>query len=381
VTEPVWETAETPAVLLDAERLRRNIAAMEERASLLGVALRPHLKTAKSADVAAQIPSAKQHGITVSTAREAEHFAAHGFHDQLYAVASAPSRLHRFVSLVAAGTRVRLAVDSVAAAQAIQDAAGKGGVTFEVWIEIDCGEHRSGVAPDDPELERIANVIAASPATRLTGVFTHGGQSYGCRDIDSIRRVAEDERSAVVHAAERLEALGWPCPNRSVGSTPTAVHALHLDGVTELRAGVYVFQDLFQAGVGSCRVDDIAASVLTTVIGHQERHGRLLIDAGGLALSKDRSTGALGGAEDCGYGLLQAAEGGPPLDGLSVSDVYQEHGVVTGRDGIDFDRFPVGTRLRVLPNHACMTCAAFDRYHVIDVDHPAAVWPRVNGWA
>ncbi len=381
MTAPVWETVETPAVLLDVPTLHRNIAAMEGRAQRLGVALRPHLKTAKSADVADRMPSARTHGITVSTAREAEYFAAHGFVDQLYAVAIAPARLHRFAALARAGTRVRLAVDSLATARLMQAAARAAVASFEVWIEIDSGEHRSGLAPDDPDLPRLAESLGASPGTHLGGVFTHGGHSYGCRDPRAIQDVAEEERAAVVHAAERLESAGWPCPARSVGSTPTAIHAAHLDGVTELRAGVYVFQDLFQAGIGSCSIDDIAASVLTTVIGHQRRHGRMLVDAGGLALSKDRSTGALGDLGDCGYGLLLPASGGSPIPGLRVSDVYQEHGVVTGPEGIDFDAFPVGTRLRVVPNHACMTCAAFDRYHAVEGDQLAGVWPRVNGWS
>ena len=107
----------------------------------------------------------------------------------------------------------------------------------------------------------------------------------------------------------------------------------------------------------------------------------MLVDAGGLALSKDRGTGALGDLGDCGYGLLLPASGGSPILGLRVSDVYQEHGVVTGPEGIDFDAFPVGTRLRVVPNHACMTCAAFDRYHAVEGDQLAGVWPRVNGWS
>jgi D-serine deaminase-like pyridoxal phosphate-dependent protein len=268
----------------------------------------------------------------------------------------------------------------VASATGIQAAAAASGATFEVWIEVDSGEHRSGLAPDDQDLITLAEHLASGPGTRLTGVFTHGGHSYECHDVRAIRDVAEQERAAVVHAAERLEAAGWPCPSRSVGSTPTAMHAAHLDGVTELRAGVYVFQDLFQAGVGSCAVEDLAATVLTTVIGHQRKHGRILIDAGGLALSKDRSTAALGDAGDCGYGLVLPACGGAPIPGLRVGGVFQEHGVVVGSEGIDFDAFPIGSRLRVLPNHACMTCAAFDRYHAIEGDQLAGVWPRVNGW-
>jgi D-serine deaminase-like pyridoxal phosphate-dependent protein len=378
--ETAFDRLDTPCLLLDRGRLAANLERMETRAAGLGVALRPHLKTAKSAEVAAAIPSARSHGITVSTVKEAEYFAGRGFADQLYAVATAPGRLGRLAALVRAGTRVRLAADNLAAVEAIAAAGRREGLVFEVLLEIDSGEHRCGLPAEAAELVELGARLAAGPGTRLGGVFTHAGHSYGCRSIGAIRAVAEAERAAVVHARDRLRAAGLPCGIVSVGSTPTATFAAGLEGVTEIRAGVYVFQDLFQVGLGVCRIEDIAATVLTTVIGHQRRHGRVLVDAGGLALSKDRSTAALGPDGDCGYGLVLAADGETLLPGLRVVDAYQEHGVLEGRDGIDFERLPIGTRLRILPNHACMTCSAFDRYHLVDGMQPGAVWPRIHEW-
>ena len=179
-------------------------------------------------------------------------------------------------------------------------------------------------------------------------------------------------------AAEALRAAGIRCPEVSVGSTPTAVHAAHLRGVTEMRPGVYVLGDLFQAGIGSHGIDDIACSVLSTVLSHRAASGRVVIDAGGLALSKDRSTA--GRSFDAGYGRLADAVSGAVMDGLRVDSVHQEHGEVVAEGDLPLDRLAVGTRVRVLPNHICMTAAQYDRYHVIEDGRVVAVWPRVNGW-
>lgn len=374
---------ETPALLLDRSKMERNVARMEARARELRVALRPHLKTCKSADVARRIPAALAHGITVSTTREAEYFAAHGFLDQLYAVATAPHRLARLAALVRDGVRIRLAADSADAVRWIDAAAGREGVVFEVMLEIDCGEHRSGIEPARPELVALARTLADRRTTRFAGIYTHAGHSYGAPDVAGIRTIAADERRAVCIAKDRLAIAGLAPPIVSVGSTPTATHAATLEGVTELRAGVYVFQDAFQAAIASCTLDDVATTVLATVIGHQRAHGRVLVDAGGLALSKDRSTRALDPARDCGYGLVCDASGREHFASLRVADVYQEHGVLEARDGalIDFDRLPLGARVRIVPNHSCMTCSAYDAYQVVEGERVVAIWPRIHEWS
>jgi D-serine deaminase-like pyridoxal phosphate-dependent protein len=170
------------------------------------------------------------------------------------------------------------------------------------------------------------------------------------------------------------------CPIVSVGSTPTLHYALSLEGVSEARAGVYAFGDLVQAELGTCAPDDIAISVLASVIGHNRRHGRVLIDAGFLALSRDRGTADL--PVDWGYGAVCDAISGELAANVTVSATNQEHGIITGRSGeMDFERFPIGSRVRILPNHACATAAAYDRYHVTGEDGSiVAVWERVNGW-
>lgn len=335
---------------------------MQAIAARHGVRLRPHLKTAKSVEVAELSFGQGFRGGAVSTLEEAAYFAARGITDLTYAVGIAPAKL----DAVAALPGVAVLTDDLGAARAIAAHPAR----FDVWIEIDSGQHRGGLAADDSRLLEIGRVLTDAPRVTLRGVLTHAGQSYACGDPAAIAEVAEEERSCAVLAAERLRAAGIPCPEVSVGSTPTAVHARSLEGVTELRAGVYVFGDLFQASIGSCTRDELALSVLATVIGR--RDDCVWIDAGALALTQDRSLEGYG--EVVGLDL-------EPLPGLPrVDALNQVHGRVVATEGtLDLARLEVGTRVRVLPNHACLTAAMFDRYVVLDGDRPVAEWPRLRG--
>ena len=348
---------------------------MSERAKELGVDLRPHLKTSKSIDVARIATRGHSGAVTVATLNEAEYFASHGIKDILYAVCVTPNKLDRVAQMTSIGARVTLITDSVEVAHAIASHPGE----HSVMIEIDCGEDRTGVSPEGTELLEIAHVLDKGPRVELRGVMTHGGQSYGCHDLESIVAVAEVERRSVVRAAERLTTSGIRCEVVSVGSTPTAVHAKHLDGVTEMRPGVYLMGDLFQAGIGACAEGDLAVTVLATIISHRRSANRLVIDAGGLGLSKDRST--QGWPFDAGYGRVLDAVTGAPLGDLKVTSVHQEHGEVTSAQPIDWDALPIGSLVRVAPNHVCMTAAMYDEYAVVDGDDVVlALWPRTNGW-
>jgi D-serine deaminase-like pyridoxal phosphate-dependent protein len=370
---------DTPCALVDVQRMRRNVARMQARADALGVAFRPHVKTTKcQAIVEAQL-AAGARGITVSTLKEAERFLAAGVTDILYAVGIAPAKLPQALALRRRGCDLKLVTDNLAAARAIADFGALHDAPFEAWIEIDTDGHRSGVGPGDALLLDIGRVLHGGGA-RLGGVMTHAGSSYDLDDDDRLRDLAERERAGVVRAAERLRAAGLPCPVVSVGSTPTALRARHLDGVTELRAGVYVLFDLVMHNVGVCGVDDIALGVLTTVIGHQPAKGWAIVDAGWMAMSRDRGTQRQ--RRDFGFGLV-CDEAGAPLDGYLMTGANQEHGIVSLAQGTDPDiagRFPVGTRLRVLPNHACATGAQHPAYHAIDARGEIHEWPRFHGW-
>ena len=372
---------ETPALILDRPRLTANIAAMSARMKDHGVDLRPHLKTAKSADVARLATAAHSGAITVSTLAEAAYFARSGFRDITYAVGITPAKLPRVAALCRDGVRLAVITDSAAIAREIGRTADCGD-GIGVFIKIDSGQGRAGIRPDDDALLDIAQALEDGPSASLRGVLTHAGHSYGCATVAEIETVAEAERRAVVGAAERLRSAGIDCPEVSVGSSPTVRFGRSFEGVTEVRPGVYMFNDAFQAGLGCCALDDVALTVLATVTGHRRDLDMLLIDAGGLALSKDRSTEHQ--AEDVGYGLVYDETGEQRLGSLLVSAVHQEHGLVTpGNHGdpVAFDALPIGARIRVIPNHACMTAAAYDCYHVVDGgDEIIAEWPRVNGW-
>jgi D-serine deaminase-like pyridoxal phosphate-dependent protein len=367
---------ETPAALIDETRMENNIARLQERMTALGVRLRPHVKTSKCIEVARRQQAAGAAGITVSTLKEAEQFFAAGFIDILYAVCISPDKLDRALALCRRGCALTLLVDSVVAAKAVVAK----GHPFEVMIEIDSDGHRSGVQPEDAVLIEIGRVLHEGGA-KLKGVLTHAGSSYDLNTPEALRELAEQERRLSVRAAERLKAAGLPCPEVSVGSTPTALSAERLDGVTEVRAGVYVFFDLVMANVGVCTPSDVALSVLTTVIGHQPEKGWVIVDAGWMAMSRDRGTQRQ--KIDYGYGVVCDTQG-RAIDGLFVTAANQEHGIISRRgDKVDarlVERFPIGTKLRVLPNHACATGAQYPDYHLVMAGGATQVWPRFHGW-
>ncbi len=369
----------TPCLVLDRPAVARNIAAMDRAVSRHNVRLRPHLKTAKSIEVArmALVGAAAEGAITVSTLAEAEYFGAHGLTDILYAIAITPQKIEQVDKLNAAGAQLMVVTDDPATAAVI----GQRRDPPRTLIEIDTGGARAGLLPDDPALLDVAAALDGA----LAGVMTHGGHSYFGRTAAEMAQAAEQERDGATRAAARLRAAGYDCPIVSVGSTPTALHAESLDGVTEMRAGVYMFGDLFQSEVGSLDRADVALTVLASVVGRRPAADRLpgggvLLDAGGLALSLDRSTAAPG-LVDCGYGLMLDEQGRPAFGQAVVAQVWQEHALVALDPAAGAAPLAVGDRVRVSVNHACMTAAAHDRYFVTDDGaEVAVVWHRINGW-
>jgi D-serine deaminase-like pyridoxal phosphate-dependent protein len=374
------EALETPCLVLDTDRMDRNVTRLRSRLDGLGVSLRPHLKTTKSIEVALRVMSSPEGPATVSTLKEAEQFAAAGVRDMIYAVGIAPAKLARVAELRAKGVDLVAILDTVEQAQAVAAASRDAGMRIPAMIEIDCDGHRSGVVPaNHVQLLEIGQVLAAG--AELRGVLTHAGDSYKGGGVEAQQRYAEAERLAVVEAARLLRSAGLPCPVVSVGSTPTAHHAKDLAGVTEVRAGVFVFFDLVMAGIGICQVDDIALSVLATVIGHQREKGWIITDGGWMSLSRDRGTSKQ--AVDQGYGLV-CDIGGNAYRDIIVADANQEHGIIAVRPGSGA-RLPdlaVGDRVRILPNHACATAAQHAAYHVVRGRSHAveACWPRFGGW-
>lgn len=380
---PLPEDLNTPCLLLDPEKMHANMHAMSQRIAAHGVTLRPHFKTAKSTElfkmhygsVWPNVP------LTVSTVAEAEHVVAAGVRDVIYAVGIVPAKLKRLWRMLETGADVKVILDAPEHVTLIEQAARDAEATARIrcLIELDCDGHRSGIDAQSAKLLEIATSIHSSPACELAGVLTHAGESYVCPSVEQIAELAERERQAAIDAADRLKDAGLPCPIISVGSTPTARFGECFDGVTEVRAGVYMFFDLFMAGLGVCRLEDIALSVAATVIGHQPDKGWVITDAGWMALSRDRGT--QNQAIDRGYGLV-CDEDGQLLDGLQVIGTHQEHGIIASTTGqtLTPDSFPVGTRLSILPNHACATAAMHQTLKLIPGQKIGSNAPRVTGW-
>ncbi len=367
----------TPACLIDENKFSANAVRMQAHVNGQAVSFRPHLKTLKSLQ-AARYYAPLDMPITVSTLAEAQYFADAGYTDILYAVTLTPNKLEAVASLLSQRVRLTVLIDSLEACHMLQAKWGANYV-LPVAIEVDVDDHRAGIKPESDTLIDIARQLEANANLEFAGVVAHAGASYGCFTAKTRNAMAEQEVSRIQLATSQLKKAGIACNMVSIGSTPTALEDVPRDGITELRAGVYATFDCVMAGLGVCSVDDIAMSVLTTVIGTQPEKGQVLIDAGWMALSRDKGTSSHD--KDCGYGLV-CDENGNLLDGWRVSQTNQEHGIIshsTDKHAKPGD-FYYGQRLRILPVHACATAAQFSDYHVVKNNEVTETWARINGW-
>jgi D-serine deaminase-like pyridoxal phosphate-dependent protein len=373
-----WNEIRTPAALVDLDRLEANTSRISQRVRNLGANLRPHVKTHKCVEAARFQIRGHFGGITVSTLAEARFFAGAGFRDITYAVPIAISRLEEAVEIGRSVDALHLLLDHESTFEAMSACARAKGIRLSSFLKVDCGYHRAGVDPESEESVVLALRMARSEEVDFRGILTHAGHSYHARNAAEIKAVAETERSVMVRFAGRLARAGAPPPVVSVGSTPTVSLGESLEGVTEARPGNYVFYDRFQAAVGSCSIENAAFSVLATILGHYPERNEILVDAGGLALSRDEGPTHLD--PECGYGEVFSADGRTPLPSLRVRSLSQEHGKIQGLAPIDYPALAVGTKLRVVPNHSCLSAALFDRYHVIRGDAVVDEWRPVRGW-
>jgi len=369
----------TPALMLDRAILEHNISAMAAKARRLGVHLRPHVKTHKCLEVARLQRDAGAAGITVATMVEARDFAADGWDDITWAFPLVPSRLGEVVDLARRIT-LRVLVDSEVAAERLAAAAREAGLTIHVWLEVDCGYHRSGVDPAAEASVALARWLDTAEGLAFDGILTHAGHAYHARDRAELVRIAAQERDAMVGFAGRLRAAGVRVPSVSIGSTPSMAAHEVLTGIDEVRPGNYAFYDYMQVSAGVCRPEDVAVSVLASVVSHQPGAGQVIVDAGALAMSKDLGHGDAYGPGR-GLGPLYQGLTGAALDPTaSLVNVSQEHGFVAGPRPSDVEgRFPVGAPVRIMPNHSCLTAALFDEYHVVEGGAVTQHWKILRG--
>jgi D-serine deaminase-like pyridoxal phosphate-dependent protein len=366
----------TPALVLDLARARRNAVRVAAIAAGAGVRLRPHVKTHKCVELARLQTAGQFGGITVSTLAEARAFGAAGFRDQIYAVPIEPGKFDEVADLHTAGVDLAVITDDPGALPALDRVCAARGVRVPVLLEVDCGDARTGVSPDDPGAASTCRAILAAPHLRFAGLLTHAGHSYDARDPAARARIAAEECSAIVGLSRRLRADGIEVPALSVGSTPTVTAAPDLGGVTEIRPGNYLLFDGFQSALGTCAPEDCALTVLAAVVSRSTARRAVVIDAGAIALSKDR--GAARWDPAAGYGEVLDCEG--RRLGLTVTDVSQEHGQVGSVPGSLLHALPVGTRVRVRVNHACLAAVQHQCFHVLEDGRVVDRWRIHRGW-
>jgi D-serine deaminase-like pyridoxal phosphate-dependent protein len=366
----------TPSLVLDAGRVRRNAEQMSARVRGLGASLRPHVKTHKCVEVARIQTEGGAGGITVSTLAEARAFAAHGFRDITYAVPIEPGKFEEAFELSRLCERFALITDDVSIPPLLDEAARRAGLTIDLFLKVDCGYHRCGVEPERPEALEIPRRIGDAPNLRFAGILTHAGHSYHARSPEELLSIARRERDVMTEFAARLRSDGVEVPVVSVGSTPTATHYDHLEGVDEARPGNYIFFDAFQATLGSCAFEDCALTVLAAVVHRDRALRKIVLDAGAIALSKDRGPVELDSS--CGYGRVLDLEGAET--GLRVSALSQEHGEVQVEDDRLLDALAVGARVRILANHSCLSAAQHTHYHVLEGSRVVDRWEICRGW-
>ncbi len=365
----------TPSALVDLDQLERNASRMADKARRLGVRLRPHVKTHKCVEIARIQTDLHFGGVTVSTLAEAQAFADGGFTDITYAVPIAPQKLAEAADLNAEIDALNVLVDHPDTVRAIEEFAGSQGIVLPVYLEIDCGDGRTGLEAEGEEAPLLARRLADSEVVDFRGLLTHAGHSYRATSRSDSFAVACEERNLLTALAAELRDAGLVVPEVSIGATPTVRAIDDLTGITEVRPGNYIFYDNFQSGIGTCELDEVAFSVIATVISVHAEQGRAIIDAGALALSKD--LGPVHIDPNCGFGRPVATEDQHPLPGLRIAGLTQEHGTMTG-PGVEALR--PGTRIRILPNHSCLSAACFGHYNVVRGTEVVDEWQPVRGW-
>src|SRR5215468_12126392 len=372
------ETLKTPSLVLDVAKVKRNAERMSQRIKQFGADLRPHIKTHKCIEVARIQTAGHSGAVTVSTLAEARAFAANGFTKITYAIPIEPGKFAEAIA-ISRDCELSLITDDADMPDQLNDAATQANVHLNLFLKVDCGYHRCGVEPTNPQALEIPRRISEASNLRFAGILTHAGHSYNCQTKAEVLALAKHERDVMAGFAEALRQEVGPVPIVSIGSTPTITSVDHLDGVDEVRPGNYIFFDAFQATLGSCDLDDCALTVLAAVVHRARGEGirqKVIIDAGAIALSKDQSPVGLNPA--CGYGKVLDLTG-RDLN-LTVSEMSQEHGFVVVKDEHIFDRLKVGTRVRVLANHSCLTAAQHSHYHVLEDEDIVDRWKIHAGW-
>ena len=355
---------DTPEVVIDLDRVRRNVARAAATAAEHGVALRPHVKTHKLPAVAELQIEAGAAGLQVAKLGEAEVFVAAGFDDVFIGYPLVGVRkIERLLELIGTtGATISVAADAVEVAAPIAAAAARAGVTVPVVVEVDTGMRRLGADPGRATVE-LTSRLAELDGIEIAGLFTHEGHVYTqARSMEEKRAMTRAACAAITETAELVRATGIALRTVSVGSSGTFRFAVECPGITEVRPGTYVFNDLSQLLQGAAAPDDLAAFVVATVVGRPDAT-RAVVDAGSKVLTSDR---LLTADPTPTFGAIAG------LPGARISRLSEEHGVVDLPAGADVR---VGDRLAIVPNHICPVVNLADTVCVVADGAPLERWP------
>ncbi len=355
---------ERPVFLVDKAKALRNLEKMAQKSRASGVILRPHFKTHQSADLAEWTREFGIHKITVSSVDMAEYFSRHGWNDITIAV---PVNIHQIphINSLATSIDLNVLIDSEFSAVRL----GQGvTVPLGVWIEIDTGDHRTGIpAQQIDQILEVARILSRAPALCFKGILAHDGHSYEAAGADEILAIHKKSLASLQNIKQALEAAGYFHLLVSAGDTPSCtIVGRFLPPIDEIRPGNFVFYDVMQKSLGVCNDEDIAVGVACPVISKNIDRNELVIYGGSVHVSRESLPLPSGKPFYGKIARLQEDQGAwtAPIADVYLSSLSQEHGKVTGPE--DFIRsVQIGETLIVLPIHSCITASLYSEYHVL----------------
>lgn len=363
----------TPSLLVDKTRFEQNIRNMAEKAEKNGVSLRPHIKTHKCIEIGKMQLDYGASGITVATLGEAIVFAKEGFDDITIAFPVVVDKIPAIVKL-SSQISLKILVDHPSVVEHLNTNAKEHQSMLNVLMKVYCGYHRCGVNPKSPSAMKLAKKIANASNLDFAGILTHGGHSYDANSVDEIKAIAKQEQDIMAKFAMTLKHESEDLAPKivSIGSTPTMIMCDSIrEEITEIRPGNYVFFDYTQVALGVCELGDCAQSVLASIVGTYEDY--IVVDAGALSLSKDLGSTQI--EPDTGYGrILRDYEGSIEYDGFKINSLSQEHGKISVDPSSTLRAVKHGDKIRIIPNHSCLTQYLFDKFYLVDNNRVIDTW-------
>jgi len=350
--EILFSDIDTPSLLIEASILEENLQSMQNICNSANVKLRPHIKTHKSTQIGKMQLAMGASGIACAKVTEALVFAEAGFDDiQIANIVVGEHKFKNLLKLKSLTKCVTVCVDNFDNAKILEEYFGSCNEKINVLLKVDCGYHRCGLA-DKFKILELSKYLTSSNVLNFKGITTHAGQAYGAKSKEELHEIAGYEASFMLDIANFLRENGVKIDEISVGSNPTARISSQYKGITEIRTGNYVFNDMIQVNLGTVSERNCALTVLTQVISIPAGD-RVIIDAGSKAFSSDK--GAHGNETNPYFGKIIGKD-------AKIVRLSEEHGIVHHKG----EKFEVGERLRVIPNHACTTTNMFEKAYLVD---------------